>query len=70
MINVRFTDKEFDWQSAARDAIMEVETELNGKGRVIVRASGTEALVRVMVEAKDAQLAQSCAEKIAQTIKG
>ncbi|MBX9867691.1 MAG: phosphoglucosamine mutase [Burkholderiales bacterium] len=70
MINVRFTDKEFDWQTASRDAIREVETELNGKGRVIVRASGTEPLVRVMVEAKDAQLAQSCAEKIAQTIKG
>lgn len=70
MINVRFTNKEFDWQSAAKTAIAEVEAELRGVGRVIVRASGTEPLVRVMVEAKDANLAQVCAEKIAQTIKG
>lgn len=70
MINVRFTNKEFDWQSAAKSAIAEVEAELHGVGRVIVRASGTEPLVRVMVEAKDANLAQVCAEKIVQTIKG
>lgn len=69
MINVRFTNKEFDWQLASKDAIKEVESELFGIGRVIVRASGTEPLVRVMVEAKDASLAQACAEKIAQTIK-
>lgn len=70
MINVRFTDKEFDWQSAARNAIAEVEAELCGVGRIIVRASGTEPLVRVMVEAENASQAQACAEKIAQTIKG
>lgn len=35
-----------------------------------MRASGTEPLVRVMVEASDANLAKACAEKIASTIRG
>ena len=45
-----------------------VETELGSTGRVLIRASGTEPLVRVMVEAQDAKQAQACAEKIALTL--
>lgn len=70
MINIRLTNKSFDWQNAAKQAISEVKSELSNDGRVVVRASGTEPLVRVMVEASDANLAKACAEKIASTIRG
>ena len=70
MINIRLTNKSFDWQNAAKQAISEVESALSNDGRVIVRASGTEPLVRVMVEASDAEMAKTCAEKIASTIRG
>ena len=42
---------------------------MNGDGRILVRASGTEALVRVMVEASNGQLARSVAEILADLIK-
>ena len=45
--------------------VAQAEVELNGSGRILLRASGTEDLVRVMVEAKDHGTAQSWAERIA-----
>ena len=45
--------------------VSQAEAELDGSGRVLLRASGTEDLVRVMVEAKDHGTAQSWAERIA-----
>ncbi|MDQ6684776.1 MAG: phosphoglucosamine mutase, partial [Pseudomonadota bacterium] len=53
-------------QLAARQA--EAERALGNSGRVLIRASGTEPLVRVMVEARDAEMARSCAERIAEAI--
>lgn len=52
-----------------KDAVAEQERIMNGDGRILVRASGTEALVRVMVEASNDQLARSVAEILADLIK-
>jgi phosphoglucosamine mutase len=49
--------------AAAREG---VERELGGRGRVLIRASGTEPVLRVMVEAPDAALGQRCAERMAE----
>ena len=59
-----------EWQSntALQKAIREVEKELDGTGRVLIRASGTEPLVRVMVEAKNPVQTKSCAQRIAHTL--
>ncbi len=68
MINVRI-QKGQDWQTASAEVLAEVEAELEGKGRVVLRASGTEPVVRVMVEAKQADWAQVGAERIAAAIQ-
>jgi phosphoglucosamine mutase len=70
LINVRVA-KDQKWQNNAQlaSALKEVEATLKDAGRVLIRASGTEPLVRVMVEAKDAAMAQSCAEKLAATLR-
>ena len=70
MLNVRLEDQAKPWQSRSAQSIKEAEQELKSEGRIIVRASGTEPLVRVMVEAKDASVASRLAHKIAATIKG
>ncbi len=66
LINVRLRPDQ-DWQGAPglADAIRAVETRLADHGRVLIRASGTEPRVRVMVEARDAGEAQAGAESIA-----
>ncbi len=69
MINVRI-EKGQNWQTASKAVLAEVEKELEGKGRVVLRASGTEPVVRVMVEAKQADWAQNSAERIAAAIQG
>ncbi len=51
------------------DAVAEREATLNGAGRILVRPSGTEALIRVMVEAQTEEMARGCAEKLADVIK-
>ena len=68
MINVRIS-KGQDWQTASAAELQAVEAELTGHGRVVLRASGTEPVVRVMVEARDTKLAQRCAERIAASIR-
>jgi phosphoglucosamine mutase len=66
LINVRIAAGS-DWQTNPRlkDAQTAVERELGDSGRVLIRASGTEPLLRVMVEARDAAQAKSAAERIA-----
>ncbi len=68
MINVRI-EKGQDWQTASQAALQTVEQELGERGRVVLRASGTEPVVRVMVEAESAILAEKGAEHIAQAIR-
>ena len=70
LINVRL-DKDQNWQANTQlsKVILEVEAELGQSGRVLIRASGTEPLVRVMVEAKSQEMAQRCAEKMAATLR-
>ena len=71
LINVRLQPGQ-DWQSNQRlkDETQAVEAELADTGRVLIRASGTEPLVRVMVEAQDGAVAQGSAERLARAITG
>jgi phosphoglucosamine mutase len=70
LINVRVAQR-FDAAAVPQVAavVAEVEQELAGQGRVVLRASGTEPLIRVMVEAVDDQQAQRCAQRIADAVK-
>jgi phosphoglucosamine mutase len=71
LINVRVKPG-FEWTKNA-DLVAEkeaVERELGDNGRVLIRPSGTEPLVRVMVEAKEAGLAESMAQRIASRLEG
>ena len=69
LINVRYKQG-YQWQSDAKmqSAITQAEQQLAGSGRVLIRASGTEPVLRVMVEAQDAQMAKEQAQKIASVI--
>ena len=70
LVNVRLNPRQ-DWKHHAplQDAIQAVEQELGDRGRVLIRASGTEPLVRVMVEADEARLAEGCAQRLADQVR-
>ena len=70
LINVRFAGGDNPLESdAVKSVAANVEKRLEGKGRILLRKSGTEPLIRVMVECQDAELAQQCAEEIAEAVK-
>ena len=69
LTNVRY-QQDYDWKSDAKlkEAVEHAEKELKGTGRVLIRASGTEPLLRVMVEAQNSQQSKDLAQKIAAVI--
>jgi phosphoglucosamine mutase len=70
LINVPGVDRSgVDSNLELQKVVTEAETELGENGRVLLRASGTEPLVRVMVEAMEAGTAQSWAERIARVVE-
>ena len=70
LINVPEVDKaRVDSDPELQKVVQEATTDLGENGRVLLRASGTEPLVRVMVEAQEAGTAQSWAERIARVVE-
>ncbi|OBJ73995.1 phosphoglucosamine mutase [Mycobacterium sp. 1274756.6] len=69
LINVEVTDKATVAAApAVRDAVAQAEEELGATGRILLRPSGTEQLVRVMVEAADEDTARRVANRVADTV--
>lgn len=70
LINVKTSEKvDLEAHTQLKQVESEVVEALGHEGRVLIRASGTEPLIRVMVEAKEASIAQQSAEKLANTLR-
>jgi len=70
LINVTVKQRiNLDASQELQDAVKAGETELDGKGRVLLRASGTEPKIRVMVEGESAAQVQELAEQIAGVVR-
>jgi phosphoglucosamine mutase len=70
LINVSGVAKEkLSSNQVISKAVVDVQQKLGDKGRVLLRASGTEALIRVMIEAQDLSLAQELASELATLVK-
>lgn len=70
MINVRLSAR-FDLETSRpiRAAVAQVEKVLGARGRVLLRPSGTEPVVRVMIEGEDAEQVQKLAEQLAEVVR-
>jgi phosphoglucosamine mutase len=69
LVNVRIADRVSDVAERLVDEIAVVEAELGATGRVLVRPSGTEPLIRVMVEAASADQAEAAADQLAKVVR-
>ena len=72
MINIKVSDfgkVRFPHDEEIKQAISAAEKELRGEGRVLVRVSGTEPLVRIMLEGKDTKKIKELSEEIAEVVK-
>lgn len=69
-VNVRIAERiDLDGNETIRTAVMETEAELNGRGRVLLRPSGTEPLIRVMVEGEDGPAVERLAAQLAGVVE-
>jgi phosphoglucosamine mutase len=70
MVNVPLVEG-YDYRTSERfaEALRTAERELGNSGRILVRPSGTEPLLRVMVEGMDAKLVKSMAHRIAEAVE-
>ena len=70
LINVKTEEKiDLNQHTVLKQTQLEVEKALGDEGRVLIRASGTEPLIRVMVEGKDLDLVQQSAEQLADVLR-
>jgi len=70
MINVRISDSaDVSGSKKVQDAVSDVEAQLGSKGRVLLRPSGTEPVVRVMVEGQDTAKVKGLAEELAAVVE-
>ena len=68
MVNVRCDDKTHIEHPSVKQAVAAVESELGDKGRVLLRPSGTEPVIRVMVEGVHKDLVEKSAQAIAESV--
>jgi phosphoglucosamine mutase len=73
LVNIRAQDRESlktaMEEASVQEAVQTAGEELSGRGRVLVRASGTEPLIRVMVEAPDAEETERIADQLAEVVQ-
>jgi len=70
LLNVEVDGRiDIDSNAAIDEAVRAVETRLDGRGRVVLRASGTEPVIRVMVEGDDGDLVAQLAEELADSVR-
>ena len=71
LINVRYSDdtQDFISNSSVQDAVAMAEASMGESGRVLLRKSGTEPLIRVMVEAEEDNVAKQNAQQIAAVVE-
>ena len=69
LVNLAVRSRDLDRASGVEEAVAGAEAELGDDGRVLVRASGTEPVIRVMVEAATSQTAESIAHRLAAVVR-
>ncbi|WP_347552700.1 phosphoglucosamine mutase [Pseudalkalibacillus hwajinpoensis] len=70
LVNVRVTDKtKVDTNEHIQETIQQVESDMNGEGRILVRPSGTEPLVRVMAEAPTKELCEEYVDRVVKMVE-